>query len=421
MFKSCVVLLVLSTVVVLEAQRVDYSGYKVLSVKPKTEADLDLLHKLRNDYSVDLWNEPRQTGIPVMTHLKPELVNHVEEALRKHKIEYDVAFSDLHSAIESERIQLAAATNTSDAAPFNFGIYNQYDSIIALIEGLAAQHPSVAKLSVIGKSYENRPIYNLKISPGDSSNKPAIMMECGLHAREWSSVATGAYLVNKLITAYGSDPVVTSLVDKYEFNIVVEANPDGYVYTWKQDRLWRKTRSHSSVDWLGVCRGADANRNFDIDHCGVGTSRKPCDEIYCGDKPFSESESRALRDLMSALKDRMKLYVSIHAFSQFWMTPYGISKMLPPNYDDLIRVGTQGVNALAKRYGTQYKIGTIANIIYEAAGSSVDYAYEKFGIKMAYALELRDEGRFGFFLPQQLILPTCEETYDGLVAAIQAL
>ncbi|KAG8180360.1 hypothetical protein JTE90_014239, partial [Oedothorax gibbosus] len=94
MFKSCVVLLVLSAVVVLKAHRVDYSGYKILSIKPKTEADLDLLHKLRKDYSVDLWNEPGQTGINVMTHLKPELVNNVEEVLRKHKIEYEVAFSD---------------------------------------------------------------------------------------------------------------------------------------------------------------------------------------------------------------------------------------------------------------------------------------------------------------------------------------
>lgn len=70
---------------------------------------------------------------------------------------------------------------------------------------------------------------------------------------------------------------------------------------------------------------------------GVGTSRKPCDEIYCGDKPFSESESRALRDMMIKLESRMKAYFSLHAFSQLWMTPYGIHKNLPTNYADLVR------------------------------------------------------------------------------------
>ncbi|KFM71537.1 Carboxypeptidase A2, partial [Stegodyphus mimosarum] len=349
-----------------------------------------------------------------MIHLKPEMITEIEEALRKNGMEFEVAFYDLQSVIMSERI-LNAPSNYSRAQTFDFGKYNQYEDVVHLLAELSTSYPKVAKLETIGKSYENRPIYNLKISSGDSSKKPAIMMECGIHAREWSSVAACAYLVNRLVTKYGSESVVTNLLDKYEFNIVVESNPDGYVYTWKQDRLWRKTRSRSSIDWLGVCRGADANRNFDIEHCGVGTSRKPCEDIYCGDKPFSESEARALRDLMVTLGSRLKAYFSIHAFSQLWMTPYGIKKTLPPDYAEMERVGKAGAAALAKKYGTVYKVGSIANIIYEAAGSSVDYAYVKENVKLSFALELRDTGRYGFFLPQKLILPMCEETFDGLV------
>ncbi|KAF8786631.1 carboxypeptidase B-like [Argiope bruennichi] len=413
-------LLALFALVLAEAKNVDYTGHKVLTITPKSKADLEFLHKLRNDYSVDLWNEPRYSGVPVMTHLKPELVDAVEEALTAHKIDFDVAFHDLQTVIDTEKV-MNAPSDPSHAAAFDFGKYNEYEKVIALIQSLAADHPDVAKLEVVGKSYENRPIYSLKISSGKSDTKPAIMMECGIHAREWSSVAAGAYLVNKLITEYGKDPQVTKLVDKYEFNVIVESNPDGYVYTWTTDRLWRKTRSRSSIDWLGVCRGADANRNFDIEHCGVGTSRKPCEEIYCGDRPFSENESRAIRDLMIALGSRLKAYFSIHAFSQLWMTPYGTTKQYPPNYLELTRIGTAGVDALAKKYGTKYDLGSIANIIYEAAGSSVDYAYVKQNVQIAYALELRDTGRYGFFLPQNQILPTCEETYDGLIAAIEAL
>lgn len=410
------IFLALSAVAVTNATFVDYSGHKVLTITPKSEEHLEFLHKLRNDYSVDLWNEPRYANVPVMVHLKPELIRPVEAALSTQNIEYDVAFYDLESVISSERLIMKTPSNHSHADGFDFGKYNEYDKVVNLIESLARDYPKVASLQTVGKSYENRPIYALKISSGNSENKPAIMMECGIHAREWSSVAAGAYLVNKLITQYGKDTQVTKLVDKYEFNVIVESNPDGYVYTWTTDRLWRKTRSRSSIDWLGVCRGADANRNFDIEHCGVGTSRKPCEEIYCGDRPFSENESRAIRDLMVALGSRLKAYFSIHAYSQLWMTPYGTSKKLPPNYDTLVRVGKAGTTALAKKYGTQYSLGSIANIIYEAAGSSVDYAYVKQDVKIAYALELRDTGRHGFFLPQNQILPTCEETFDGLMA-----
>ncbi|XP_042905013.1 carboxypeptidase B isoform X1 [Parasteatoda tepidariorum] len=412
--------LLLSCIFAVSTAYVDYSGHKVLTVTPKSEKHLELLHELREKYSVDLWNEPRFVGAPVMTRLRPELIKPVEHLLKEQGLQYEVAYSNLQSAIEAERIQ-NAPTNFSRAEEYNFGKYHKYEVVVQLLKDLSEKYSTIAKLEVIGKSYENRPLYNMKISSGDSSAKPAILMECGIHAREWSSVAAGAYMVNKILTSYGSDSEITALVDKYEINIIVEINPDGYIFTWDQDRLWRKTRSRSSIDWLGVCRGADANRNFDIDHCGVGTSRKPCEEIYCGDKPFSESETRALRDMMIAKKDRLKVYFSIHAYSQYWMTPYGIKKTLPSNYDELIRVGKAGVDGLAKRYGTKFELGSIANIIYEAAGSSLDYIYEVLGVKMGFALELRDNGRFGFILPDKFILPMCEETWDGIKAAIEAL
>lgn len=418
MFKVCVLLFAAFAVAI--SQAVDYTGHKVLRVVPKNEKELNFLQKLRSDYNVDFWNEPRILNNPVLFRLEPGMVKPVEDILAKKRIEHEVVFYDLQSTIAAEKV-MHSPTNVSHSEAFDFGKYNQYNDIVALLVELSTKFPKIAKLETIGKTYENRPIYNLKISSGSSSDKPAIMMECGIHAREWSSVAAGAYLVNKLVTSYGSDSEVTSLVDKYEFNIVVESNPDGYIYTWTQDRLWRKTRSHSNMDWLGVCRGADANRNFDIEHCGVGTSRKPCEDIYCGDKPFSEGESRALRDLMVKLGSRLKAYFSIHAFSQLWMTPYGTTKKLPPNYNELVRIAKAGTTALAKKYGTTYSVGSISNIIYEAAGSSVDYAYVKKDVKIAFALELRDQGRFGFFLPKHLIIPMCEETFDGLAGAIKAL
>ena len=66
-------------------------------------------------------------------------------------------------------------------------------------------------------------------------------------------------------------------------------------------------------------------------------------------------------------------------------------------------------------HGVTYKSGPIAEIIYEASGSSVDWAHVKLGIKYSYALELRDDGRHGFILPVNEIQPTVEETFAGIV------
>ena len=60
-------------------------------------------------------------------------------------------------------------------------------------------------------------------------------------------------------------------------------------------------------------------------------------------------------------------------------------------------------------------------MIYQAAGSSVDWAYDVANIKYSYALELRDEGQRGFLLPVSEIQPTLEETTNGLEAMYFAM
>lgn len=56
-----------------------------------------------------------------------------------------------------------------------------------------------------------------------------------------------------------------------------------------------------------------------------------------------------------------------------------------------------------------------------AAGGSSDWAYDAEGIQYAFALELRDTGNYGFLLPKEQIIPTGEETFAGITAAIKAV
>ena len=60
---------------------------------------------------------------------------------------------------------------------------------------------------------------------------------------------------------YGVDPEATELVDRYDWYFLPLINADGYVYTWTEDRLWRKSRKPSPGTG---CVGTDLNRNFDF-------------------------------------------------------------------------------------------------------------------------------------------------------------
>lgn len=50
----------------------------------------------------------------------------------------------------------------------------------------------------------------------------------------------------------------------------------------------------------------------------------------------------------------------------------------------------------------------------------MDWAKGAAGIPYSYLLELRDLGRHGFLLPTRDILPTAEETWQGIYASVHA-
>ena len=56
-----------------------------------------------------------------------------------------------------------------------------------------------------------------------------------------------------------------------------------------------------------------------------------------------------------------------------------------------------------------------------ASGSSIDWAYDSADVKVAFAVELRDKGLYGFQLPANQIKPAVEETWAGVKAVIDQL
>ncbi|KAF2348133.1 Peptidase M14 carboxypeptidase A, partial [Trinorchestia longiramus] len=252
------------------------------------------------------------------------------------------------------------------------------------------------------------------VSSGTVADAPVIWLDCGVHAREWVSHATCMYVLDQLTSGYGVDSAVTDLLSSYDVHVLPITNPDGYVYTWSDERLWRKNRVP-----YGLCYGADVNRNWDSNFGGEGSSDLPCADTYHGPSPFSEVESDALRATLESLGSRVKGVFSLHSYSQYWMYPYGFTEDLAADYEEMDRVAAIAVAALEAVHGTSYIYGNIADVIYVASGGSVDYTYNNFGIVYSYAVELRDTGTFGFLLPAVQIIPTAEEFLAGFLAAIQ--
>ncbi|XP_064468671.1 carboxypeptidase A2-like [Ornithodoros turicata] len=298
-----------------------------------------------------------------------------------------------------------------DAGTFRLDMYHSLTEIYGYFDSTVQKHPNISTRLTIGKTAEGNAIRGLKVSSGGNSTRPAIWLDGGIHAREWISTATALYLIDTLLSAYGSDDEVTKMVDTFDWYIFPVINADGYKYTWSTHRLWRKNRVRN---FGSLCRGVDPNRNFDARFGLTGSSANPCAENFAGTFPFSEAESRAIRDGIENVKDRLQVYINLHSYGQIVMIPYGYSKGYTSDYKSQYATLEKFVTSIRKRNNAYYRHGTAGQTLYVTAGAALDWVYDRAKVKHSFVVELRDRGLFGFILPREFIIPTAEEMLDGL-------
>lgn len=96
------------------------------------------------------------------------------------------------------------------------------------MQELASDYPDIVTLDVIGYSYEEQPIYVIKISSGGASEKPVILVDAGIHAREWIAPATALYIIQELVENQNN----RNLIENVDWHIIPILNPDGYRFSY---------------------------------------------------------------------------------------------------------------------------------------------------------------------------------------------
>lgn len=170
--------------------------------------------------------------------------------------------------------------------------------------------------------------------------------------------------------------------------------------------MWRKNRSPGKR-----CPGCDLNRNYDFHWDEVGASDNECDDTYAGKKGFSELETSAHRDYAMQIKNRVKLYLTFHAYGAYLLYPWGYTSALPPNNQELNTLANKVAAAIRAVAGTRYEIGTSTNVLYPAAGGGDDWMMGVAGTPLAYTIELPGTS---FNPPASKIKPIVSETWEGI-------
>ena len=308
-------------------------------------------------------------------------------------------------------------------------IYHSYESMTKVLENISESNNEIFHLKSLGKSYENRSIWMMKISdnPDLNENEPAVLLMGAHHGNEKPSYESLIFFIeyisniwnnstldndgdglideddfdgldndgDGLIDEDPSEKRIRDLVNSTEIFVIPMVNPDGVEYDWRKNRepnygSFGRTNEITSY-------GVDLNRNYD--YLWYLPFFLPVNYLlpfiindqswnYRGEHAFSEIETRSVRDFVVD-HDNILISLSYHSYSEVILFPWMHTSLPTPDENIFISIGENmsqidGYELLTHGWSNrEYLIPRFGGTI----GSSENWLYANQGI-LSYTMEL---------------------------------
>ena len=140
----------------------------------------------------------------------------------------------------------------ADSAAYRPDRYYTYDHLTELLHTWEKEHPTLMAIESIGKTLEGRDIWAVTLTntaTGHHSEKPATFVDANIHAGEVTGCSTVLWLLNYLLTGYGSDERATQLLDSSTLYAVPGIMLDGMeLYLTSPERLRSSVRNYPEAE-----------------------------------------------------------------------------------------------------------------------------------------------------------------------------
>jgi len=316
-------------------------GWRKGEMEIRVNADNQFeLIKLQN---LGLHPEPVSAdGRSVRLYILPEEL----KVLQKNGIRYEVIIADLNKHFE----------HFWDNPLVPPGYYT-CDQILAIVDSLATNFPSICKKYIWGTSVGGRQLAVLKISdnPEQDEPEPEIMFDGGIHGDEVGGSQNVIMFARDLCLAYNNDPAITDLVNSREIWLYPMVNPDGRVAMSRYNN-----------------NGVDCNRDNGYMWDGEGNSWGA----------FSQVETKALRN--GILDNQFVVYTNYHSGTEILSYPWSYRSAAPRDLAHIHQLA--GVYASSSGY-SNLQYGQGYNIMYAINGSTKDFQYGSLG-NIGWSIEI---------------------------------
>jgi carboxypeptidase T len=302
--------------------------------------------------------------------------------------------------------------------------YFTYPEMTDLLQELYINNSDIMMLESIGKTYQGRDIWMIKLSDNaeQNENEPGVLFMAAHHGNEKASFEVLIYFIRHMINYYNrentdddgdglinedtidgidndndgiidedpSEDRVRNAIDNTQIFIIPMVSPDGVEANSRKNCAPNYGPFGKSSDITSY--GVNLNRNYDDNwflyyifpthyHYAINTFDSSFN--YRGPYPFSENETKAVRDFVN-IHD-ISISLSFHSFSEVILYPWMHTSKPTPHEDLFISIGENmsrinnyylytGRNYIIPRYG-----GTL--------GSSENWLYREHEI-ISFTMEL---------------------------------
>lgn len=190
-------------------------------------------------------------------------------------------------------------------------------------------------------------------------------------------------------------------------------------------------RKNNNDSWGGkwLCgddtyTGVDLNRNYGFSHGNFGAKEDPCSESFSGPFPFSEPETRAMRDFIFQNVNEIKFVYNFHSYGNMYVTPFNAIKgnlmqdAYPRQFALFEEILSEGHPADGLKVGTAYDL-----LGYTSPGEASDWIMAATGIPaISPELGTDDKASEGFRLDTpELVIDVLDQQYPIIEKTIEKL